>query len=259
MKKLTIAMLTIMSMTIFSAQPKKITVENMPPSVIRTVPVAGSLQVNPALKEIKITFSKTMMTKKMWSFCQESKNSFPLIDSTQIHYLQDKRTCILPVKLQSNKNYAVWINTAKFKNFRDTTNIPAIPYLLVFKTMDKKTTSIMTSAEKMALVATKKWLALVDDGNYTQSWKAASQYFKKIVPLETWVKSITAVRQPLGKVITRKLIMKKYYTSLPNAPKGKYVVIQFKTSFTNKKNVIETITPMLDKTGEWCVSGYYIK
>ena len=52
---------------------------------------------------------------------------------------------------------------------------------------------------------------------------------------------------------------KKLHTSLPGAPDGQYVVIQFKSSFTNKKTTIETVTPMLDKDGKWRVSGYYIK
>ncbi len=52
---------------------------------------------------------------------------------------------------------------------------------------------------------------------------------------------------------------KNYQTSLPGAPDGKYVVIQFKTSFENKKSATETITPMMDNDGKWRVSGYFIK
>jgi hypothetical protein len=36
-------------------------------------------------------------------------------------------------------------------------------------------------------------------------------------------------------------------------------VIQFDTSFKNKKSAIETVTAMLDKDGKWRVSGYFIK
>jgi hypothetical protein len=68
-----------------------------------------------------------------------------------------------------------------------------------------------------------------------------------------------AARQPLGKLISRKMQTKSYKTSLPGAPDGEYVVIQFETSFENKKTAIETVTPMLDKDGKWRVSGYYIK
>ena len=40
---------------------------------------------------------------------------------------------------------------------------------------------------------------------------------------------------------------------------GKYVVIQCSASFANKKSVLETITPMLEKDGKWRVSVYYMK
>jgi hypothetical protein len=68
-----------------------------------------------------------------------------------------------------------------------------------------------------------------------------------------------AVRKPLGKLVTRKVKTKTYRTSLPGAPDGEYVVIEFETSFENKKWAVETVTPMMDKDGKWRVSGYYIK
>jgi hypothetical protein len=46
---------------------------------------------------------------------------------------------------------------------------------------------------------------------------------------------------------------------LPGAPDGKYVVVQFDTSFQRKKSALETVTPMMEKDGKWRVSGYYIK
>ena len=114
-------------------------------------------------------------------------------------------------------------------------------------------------AEKAALAAAQAWLQLVDEGNYTESWNEASEYFKNAITKEQWEQTIQAGREPLGKTISRKLKSKQYATTLPGAPDGEYVVIQFDSSFTNKKTAIETITPMLDKDGMWRVSGYYIK
>lgn len=51
----------------------------------------------------------------------------------------------------------------------------------------------------------------------------------------------------------------RYRTTLPGAPDGEYVVIQFKASFENKKAAVETVTPLLDKDGQWRVSGYFMK
>jgi hypothetical protein len=114
-------------------------------------------------------------------------------------------------------------------------------------------------AEKAALAAAQAWLQLVDEGKYTESWNEASEYFKNAVTKEQWEQAVQAVREPLGKTISRKLKSKQYATSLPGAPDGEYVVIQFDSSFTNKKIAVETITPMLDTDGMWRVSGYYIK
>jgi len=42
-----------------------------------------------------------------------------------------------PVKLEAGKTYAIWLNTPKFKNFRDKKGRSAVPYLLVFRTAGK--------------------------------------------------------------------------------------------------------------------------
>ena len=69
----------------------------------------------------------------------------------------------------------------------------------------------------------------------------------------------SGVRAPLGKLVSRELASKQYATELPGAPDGEYVIIQFATSFENKKTAVETITPMLAPGGSWKVSGYFIK
>lgn len=113
--------------------------------------------------------------------------------------------------------------------------------------------------EKAAVSAAKAWLTLVDEGKYSESWDETSQYFKNAVPREQWNASLKSVRSPLGEVISRNLKSKEYTKTLPGAPDGEYVVIQYETSFKNKQHAIETVTPMLDKDGKWKVSGYYIK
>jgi hypothetical protein len=70
---------------------------------------------------------------------------------------------------------------------------------------------------------------------------------------------VAPVRDPLGKVLSRALKSATYTTTLPGAPDGQYVVIQYDTAFEHKKSAVETITSMLDKDGTWRVSGYFIK
>jgi Protein of unknown function (DUF4019) len=114
-------------------------------------------------------------------------------------------------------------------------------------------------AGKKAVESSNTWLKLIDDGQYSKSWETASELFKNALTKEQWNQSLNAVRKPLGRVIRRNMKSKQYMTSLPGAPDGEYVVIQYETSFENKKAAIETVTPMLDKDKKWRVSGYYIK
>lgn len=113
------------------ALAEKPSVKSLPPVVIKTVPQSGDTAVDAKLKEIKVTFSKDMKTKKMWSFVQISKDTFP--KSSEPKYV-DKRTIVLPVTLQPQKTYVIWINSGKFNAFKDVDNHPAVPYLLVFET-----------------------------------------------------------------------------------------------------------------------------
>ena len=114
-------------------------------------------------------------------------------------------------------------------------------------------------AEKAAIAAASAWLSSVDEGNYVESWNQASGLFKAAVTEEQWQQSLRAFRSPLGKVVSRKLKWKQYTRTLPGAPDGEYVVIQYETTFEKKQSATETITPMLDRDGNWRVSGYYIR
>jgi len=115
------------------------------------------------------------------------------------------------------------------------------------------------AAVQAALQAAEAWLELVDAGRYEQSWLASAELFRKAVPQQQWIRSMTAFRQPLGAPRSRRLLRSRYTTTAPGAPDGQYVILQFETSFEHKASAVETVTPMLDKDGTWRVSGYYIK
>ena len=87
------------------------------------------------LTEIRVTFSKEMLTQEMWSWVMVSKESFPRITG-DIKFLNDKRTCVAPVKLEAGKTYVVWFNSRNYQNFKDKNHYSAIPYLLVFQTRE---------------------------------------------------------------------------------------------------------------------------
>lgn len=171
MRKIGMLLLAVIFMTgVGMAEDQtKITVKSMPPSFVKTVPQAGDAAVDPSLKEVSVTFSKDMLTEQMWSWCSQSPETFPEIDKTKIRYLKDKRTCMLPVKLQPGKTYVIWINTQKFNYFKDTENNSAVPYLLVFRTAGKAPSPSSSSDDEASVFAVKVWLSLVDNGKYVES------------------------------------------------------------------------------------------
>jgi hypothetical protein len=112
--------------------------------------------------------------------------------------------------------------------------------------------------EEQAATVAKSWLAMVDKGEVGRAWDQSAPLLKTGAPKQQFVKQVKGVRDMFGKVVSRTLKSKTYTKSVPGAPDGEYVMIQFDTSFEKKKDAVETITPMKDK-GQWKVSGYYIK
>ena len=104
----------------------------VPPVVIQTVPESGSSDVDPALTELRVTFSKPMKDQ-CWAWCYEREEDFPTKNG-EPRFLEDGRSCVQAVKLQPGKVYAIWLNTEKIKNFQDLEGQPAVPYLLIFET-----------------------------------------------------------------------------------------------------------------------------
>jgi len=110
-----------------------------------------------------------------------------------------------------------------------------------------------------AKAAALSWLALADQGNATLTWQSAAQVFQKALTRDRWQIALTATRAPLGQVKSRELLDATAARSLPGAPDGDYVVIQYRTVFEFKADATETITPQRDADGRWRVAGYYIK
>jgi len=115
------------------------------------------------------------------------------------------------------------------------------------------------AAKKKAIAAAETWLALIDKGEIARSWETSAVLFRGAVTQEQWKQTMKGTRGPLGKLISRELLLAKYETQLPGAPDGEYVIVQFKSVFERKSSAVETVTPMKDPDGKWRVSGYYLK
>lgn len=239
--------------------------------ILRTTPVAFTNDVDPALDKLTVTFDRPMMDKS-WSWTGGG-DTFPQ-NAGDIHYDEARTTCTMPVKLEPGKVYWVGINSPSHRNFKTPDGTPAPRYVILFATRDNdgnpmplpeemvvRANKINQSAEavNIAVPTAEVWLKLVDDGKYVESWDAAVGYFRNAVPKEQWQQQLRAARAPLGQLRSRILRSTVFMTSLPGAPDGEYVVVQFDASFEHKQQAVETVTPMKDDDGQWRVSGYYIK
>lgn len=116
-----------------------------------------------------------------------------------------------------------------------------------------------SNKEKAAIASAERWLEVVDKGKYADSWQESSEYFRQAIKSDQWVQAMQAARNPLGKLMQRTMKSASFAASLPGAPPGEYVVVEFNAVFENKKAAIETVTPKMDGDGIWRVSGYMIQ
>jgi hypothetical protein len=101
------------------------------PNIIATSPVVGAKDVDPELKEITVTFDQDMGGGMSWT---GGGPEFPPSAEGQKAEWRDKRTCVLPVKLQSGHYYRVGINSTSYQNFSSEHGIAAKPSAIYFTT-----------------------------------------------------------------------------------------------------------------------------
>ena len=65
-------------------------------------------------------------------------------------------------------------------------------------------------AEDAAQAAAESWLRLVDGGDYSGSWNQAASAFKGAVKASDWTKMAEGIRNPLGKLVSRRLKSREY-------------------------------------------------
>jgi hypothetical protein len=114
-------------------------------------------------------------------------------------------------------------------------------------------------AKAQARASAKNWLALLDDNQYEETWKQAGELLKAAVSQEEWSKKMSVTLGPLGKAESRAVRSAEYSTTLPRAPDGEWVVVEFDTTFAKKQTALETVVLGKESDGTWKVSGYFIR
>lgn len=115
-------------------------------------------------------------------------------------------------------------------------------------------TQAAPAAQSPAAEAALRFLALVDSGNWPESWAATASSFRRMNTVEAWQSASLEARVPLGRVVSRSLTGEE---DIPAPPAGLRLV-RFRTSFANRPQAVETLS--LAREGEsWRVAGYYIE
>ena len=124
--------------------------------------------------------------------------------------------------------------------------------------------SLYAQSNEQAVTTAKQeaqeWLALFDKSNFQATWKEASAFFKSKISAEQWgtrIEQMRTRRPVLDSLRSRSLVAVRYTSSLPKAPDGEYVVVQYKGAYADEEWA-ETVT--LKKTPDgWRVAGYFVK
>jgi RNA polymerase sigma-70 factor (ECF subfamily) len=101
------------------------------PRIVSSSPAMGATEVDPSQTEITVTFDRDMGGGMSWTGGPPDMPSSP--DGAKARWT-DKRTCVLPVKLEAGRLYRVGINSQSYRNFRSAEGAPAIPSAILFTT-----------------------------------------------------------------------------------------------------------------------------
>lgn len=114
-----------------AAAEKRETARGPHPRIVKMLPEPGATDVDPGLKEIRVTFDRDMAKGMSWT---GGPPEFPPIDKARKPGWVDARTCVLPVKLEKGSYYRLGINSTSHQNFRSRDGVPAPPSVIYFAT-----------------------------------------------------------------------------------------------------------------------------
>lgn len=177
------------------------------PQIVSTSPAVGASAVDGATSEIRVTFDEEMQGGFSWTGGGEA---FPEV-TAKPHWETDKRTCVLPVKLEPAKFYRVGINSTSHQNFRGASGAPAEFAVIYFVTAgaDKTTLAKLVVPKVVDLVpdngaetvaASRSNLTVTFDRPMGPgfSWTDVGGTFPKITEAAQWNEDRTVCTLPVS-------------------------------------------------------------
>lgn len=100
-----------------------------------------------------------------------------------------------------------------------------------------------------------EWLALLDAGDYEESWNRSATVFRTgNGSPEGWANTAAEMRGPLGHVVSRRL----KESGPTNLQESAAYAFAYDTAFESRPTSIEEVTVVLDG-GFWKVAGYMVR
>ena len=116
----------------------------------------------------------------------------------------------------------------------------------------------LSIGEAKSIPAASEWVILIDQANWTESWRSSGDLFRAQISQDQWAAAVEPVREPLGAMTSRSFKTATSINSLPGAPSGEYEVVEFATNFANRAGATETVISVREDSG-WRVVGYFIR
>lgn len=129
--------------------------------------------------------------------------------------------------------------------------------LLPVLTFADNAKNALTAAVESATIATQSWLDLIDKQRYGNAWDKSSELLKSSIGKDEWVIIMEQTRKPLGSVKSREVLDKRTAKNPQGLPEGDYMVMFYKTGFTQKAMAYELVT-LYHENGEWRVVTYQV-
>jgi len=116
-----------------------------------------------------------------------------------------------------------------------------------------------TAVDPAATEAAESWLALLDAGEYHESWAEAGRTFQDAMTAETWAQQAASARQQVGEPVAREIAQTTPMTDPPGAPPGEYVQIQYRSEFSEVGAANEMVVVVNEADRGWRVVGYFVQ
>lgn len=108
------------------------TSQTQKPVVVAMHPANGAVGVDPATAELRVEFSVPMGGGFSWTGGGEA---YPAArDGQGPRWTEDRRACVLPVRLEPNRSYRLGLNSPSHRNFQSAAGVPLDPVVYTFQT-----------------------------------------------------------------------------------------------------------------------------